>query len=150
MNHYFEIIKKSILFYAKSRIVIISITVVYTLIVLLVLLNRFWQFESYYGDQGYFEGAIWKVSKFQAPIVQGWGDVRVNILSDHFIPSLLIMLSPLYWFTKSYATTVMALGVYTGASVLVAYEIANKFIKNRFLYTLYSLATCSTLACKMH
>ena len=133
MNHYFEIIKKSILFYAKSRIVIIFITVVYTLIVLLVLLNRFWQFESYYGDQGYFEGAIWKVSKFQAPIVQGWGDVRVNILSDHFIPSLFIMLSPLYWFTKSYATTVIALGVYTGASVLVAYEIANKFIKNRFL-----------------
>lgn len=135
MSHLIKSVKKlniSLISYCESRFLALLIATIYTIILLLLLLNRFWQFEAFYGDQGYFESAIWQVSRFQAPIVEHGNNERILIFADHFVPSIFI-LSPLYWFTQSYAATIVAISAMTGLSVLVAYEIAEKFIRSKLI-----------------
>src|SRR3990167_4922368 len=132
MSHYFKKLKQLTLKYYKSRIIILIITLIYTSLILLLLLNRFWQFEAFYYNQGYYESAVWHLSRFQAPIVDHQALGRVNIFADHFTPSVFI-LTPLYLLTESYLTTIIAVAIGVGISVFIAYEIANKLIKNKFM-----------------
>ena len=132
MGHYFKKLKQLTPECLKSRVIILIITLIYTSLILLLLLNRFWQFEAFYYNQGYYESTVWHVSRLQAPIVDHQALGRVSIFADHFIPSVFI-LSPLYWLTESYLTTIIAVAIGVGISVLIAYEIANKLIKNKFI-----------------
>lgn len=122
-----------VLSYFISRKFILTYAFFYTIIVLLVLLNRFWQFEAFYYDQGLFEKAIYQVSRFQAPIIEHQTLGTVHQFADHFIPSVYLFFSPWYWFSTRYDLTLIALSLYTGLSVLVAYEVALLKIKNRFV-----------------
>ena len=131
MDPYYNF-KKSLLSYFRSRLIILIITSIYSLLILLLVVNRFWQFEAFYYNQGYYESSVWNISRFKPPIVDHQALGRVNIFADHFIPSIFL-LSPLYWFTKSYLTTPVAVSIGVGISVLIAYEIASKLIRSRFL-----------------
>lgn len=123
--------------YLRTRPRVLLLTLLYTVAVMVLLLNRFWQYEAFYYDQGLFERAIWLVSRFQTPIIDHQTLGRVHHFADHFLPSVYILFSPWYWISQRYDITLIALSLYTGLSVLVAYEIARLFIKNHFL--VYSL-----------
>ncbi len=127
---------KKLISYLKSRTLILTITLTYTLIVALVLLNRFWQYEAYYYDHGMMEGTAYQVSQFHLPLIhRDFGKVPVYI--DHFYPSLQLTLAPFYWINNSYETPLIILSLYIGLSVLAGYEIGRKYIKNKYmLYTL--------------
>ncbi|MBI4130716.1 DUF2079 domain-containing protein [Candidatus Roizmanbacteria bacterium] len=119
--------------YFKRRTLILLITFLYTLVVGIVVLNRFWQFEVFYYDQGLYDRSIWLVSRLQTPIIEHQGLGRVHQFADHFIPSVFLLFSPLYWVTSRYDITLIALSVYTGLSVLIGFEIARGLIKNRIM-----------------
>ncbi len=128
--------------YIKSRKLILLYALLYTLVVLSVVLQRFWQFEAFYYDQGLFDRAIWLVSRLKAPIIEHQTLGRVSQFADHFIPSVYVMFSPWYWLSSRYDITLIALSIYTGLSVLVAYEIALVKIKNK--YIIYALIIAYT------
>lgn len=128
--------------YIKTRKLILLYAFLYTLVVLSVVLQRFWQFEAFYYDQGLFDRAIWLVSRFKEPIIEHQTLGRVHHFADHFVPSLYVMFSPWYWISSRYDITLIALSIYTGLSVLVAYEIASLKIKNR--YIIYALIIAYT------
>lgn len=125
LNKFEHILKKSWFIYLVATF--------YTLVVLAVLLNRFWQYEAFYYDQGLFERSIWLVSQFKAPIIDHHILGRTHHFADHFFPSLFVLFSPFYWFTSKYETTLVALSIYTGLSVIIAYKIAVLKIKNIFM-----------------
>lgn len=104
----------------------------YTLAAVLVSLHRFWQYESFFYDLGIFEQALWRVSKFQAPIIDNLAVGGKIVFADHFYPSLFI-LSPLYWFTNKTEIILVAQAVAVGLSLLIAFLIAKKAIKSKLV-----------------
>lgn len=127
---------KVFLNYLKSRSVILLITLFYTAVVLIVLLNRFWQYEVFYYDHGMMEGTAYQVSQFKLPLHdREYGKLPIYI--DHLYPSLQLVLAPFYWINNSYETPIIVMSLLIGSSVLIAYEIAGKFIKNKLM--VYSL-----------
>lgn len=118
--------------YVRGRKLALFVTFVYTAIILVVLLNRFWQYEAFYYDHGMMEGTAYQVSQFKLPVHdRQYG--RVSIYIDHLYPSLQLFLAPFYWLNNSYETPIVVMAVTIGLSVLVAYEIAVKLIKNRLM-----------------
>ncbi len=118
--------------YLLSRKLILLVTLIYTAIILTVLLNRFWQYEAFYYDHGMMEGTAYQVSQLQMPVHdRQYG--RVSIYIDHLYPSLQLFLAPFYWLNSSYETPIVVMAVTIGLSVLVAYEIAKKYIKNHLM-----------------
>lgn len=122
--------KNTLLQYLKTRKLPILIALIYLILSLLLLLNRFWQFEAYYYDQGYYETTIWKISRFQAPITEHLQIGKANIFADHLVPSLFL-LAPFYWITDQYETTVILTAISVALSIPFAYEIARKLIKSK-------------------
>mgnify|MGYP001608422993 CR=1 FL=1 len=121
--------------YISSRKLPILISIFYFVIVLVLLLNRFWQYEVFYYDHGYAERAAYQVSHLQNPT---WDrDGRVSIFTDHVYPSLLLLFAPFYWIWDSYLTPVVILAVLWAAIPLIAYEIGFALKINKFM--LYSL-----------
>lgn len=119
--------------YLRSRKLVLLLATIYTAVILLVTLNRFWQFEVFYYDQGLFERAIWLVSRLKPPIIEHQTLGTVWQFADHFLPSVYIMFSPWYLLTQRPDITLIAQAIYTGISVIVAYEIARLKIKNPWL-----------------
>lgn len=115
-----------------SKLLAILLAFFYTVIVLVVTLNRFWQFEVFYHDHGYYESAVYNVSRFKPPIVEHPSLGRIHIFADHVVPSMFLI-SPIYWFTDRYEATLVVQAIGVGSSVFVAYLIANKLIKNQFM-----------------
>src|SRR3990167_1132117 len=102
-----------------SRKIAVLLAVYYTVIVLVVTLNRFWQFEVFYHDHGYYESAVWSVSRFKAPIVDHPDLGRIHIFADHVVPSMFLI-SPFFWLTDRYETTIVIQALGAGLSVYVA------------------------------
>ena len=113
--------------YLKQRRLILLITFIYTAIVLLVLLHRFWQYEAFYYDHGMMEGTAYQVSQFKIPMHHREYGKVINYV-DHLYPSLQLVLAPFYWIWNSYETPIIVMSLLIGSSVLIAYEIANKLI----------------------
>lgn len=122
---------KKLTTYIVSRKYILALSLAYLIVVLSVVLQRFWQFEVFYFDQGLFEVAIWKIAHFQMPIIDHHSMGFIPQFGDHFVPSVYIMFSPWYWFTTKYDITLIVMSIYTSLSVLVAYEIGIMKVKNR-------------------
>lgn len=123
---------KKIIHYLKTRKLIIALSLVYTLVVLTVLLHRFWQYEAFYYDHGMMEQTAYHLSRLQPPLHhREYGKAIYYI--DHFLPSMQLVLAPFYWLADSYEAPIIAMSLYIGLSVLVAYEIASKIIKNKLL-----------------
>ena len=107
--------------YIRSRKLALLITALYTTVLLVVLINRFLQYEVFYYDHGYTEAAAWQASHFKVPLWDREG--RTWAFTDHVYPSLLLIFAPIYWFTDSYLAPVIMLAILIGASVLIGYEI---------------------------
>lgn len=99
---------------------------------MLVSLHRFWQYEVFYFDFGIFDQAIWKVSRFQPPIVDHFIVGGKLLFADHFSPSLYL-LSPLFWITDRSEVLLVAQAVAVGLSGFFLYRIGQKVIGNNFL-----------------
>jgi len=115
-----------------SKTIAILLAIFYSVLVLLVTLNRFWQFEAFYYDHGYYESTIWNISRFKSPTVQHPALGRTHIFADHVVPSMFLI-TPVYWLTDRYETTIIVLALGAGFSVYFAYLIASKLIKNQFM-----------------
>jgi len=98
---------------------------------ILVSLNRFWQYEVFYYDFGIFDQAIWKVSRFQAPIIDHFVVGGNWIFADHFSPSIFL-LSPLFWITEKSETLLVAQSIIVGLSAVVLYSIGKDLLKSKF------------------
>lgn len=109
---------------------------------ILVSLNRFWQYEVFFYDFGIFDQAIWKVSRFQAPIIDHLSVGGKWIFADHFNPSIFI-LSPFYWIIQRSELLLVLQAIIVGLSGIVLYEIGKKILKNNFLS--FSILTCYLL-----
>ncbi len=105
----------------------------YTLAAILVSVNRYWQYQTSYFDFGIFDTALWKVSRFQPPIVDHV-DIsyreEVLILGDHFSPSIFL-LSPLYWLTDKREIILIAQVLAVVLAAWVGYKIAWNTLKNK-------------------
>jgi len=113
--------------------VVILFIGVYTLAASLVSLNRFWQFDAFWYDFGILDETIWKLSRFQLPIIPSLNPpVGILVWGDHFNPSA-ILLAPVYWISNRPETTLIAQAIVVGLSALVIYIITRKVINNSWV-----------------
>jgi uncharacterized membrane protein len=96
-----------------------------------VSVHRFWQYDVFFYDFGIFDQAIWKVSRFQAPIIEHFVVGGKWIWADHFNPSIFL-LSPLYWLTDRQEIILVAQAISVGLSGLVLYGIGKEVLKKSF------------------
>ncbi|MBI2617013.1 DUF2079 domain-containing protein [Candidatus Gottesmanbacteria bacterium] len=105
----------------------------YVLAASLVSLNRHWQYNSFWYDFGIFDTTIWKLSRFQLPLIAQLNPPLGKVVwADHFNPST-IFLAPLYWLTNKQEIILIAQSVVVGLSGLVGYFLSLKFIKSRMV-----------------
>ena len=116
----------------KLHYLTLGFIIVYTFAAILVSVNRYWQYQTFYFDFGIFDMAIWKVSHFQIPTIDHVDISRNNIIifADHFNPSIFL-LSPLYWFTSRREVILIAQSVISGLAAFVAFRLADKYLKNK-------------------
>ncbi|EKD90452.1 MAG: hypothetical protein ACD_31C00005G0078 [uncultured bacterium] len=116
-----------------SLIIVLSITL-YTIVAITVSLNRYWQYQSFYFDFGIFDSAIWRVSRFELPLVDHpHFDLEKKIIfADHFNPSLFL-LSPLYWITDRREVLLLVQSFFVGLSAFIGYKISIKIVKNKLI-----------------
>lgn len=104
----------------------------YILIVLLVVpLYRFWQYETFYYDFGIFDRVLYKLSRFQPPLIDKFLLTGTNYLSDHFTVSLLLLV-PFYWLfpnTSEILLIIQSISVWLAG--IVGYHIIYPRLKNK-------------------
>lgn len=99
---------------------------------IVVCLNRYWQYDVFYHDFGIFDTAIWRVSRFQPPIIDHLLLGGKWIFADHFNPSIFL-LSPLYWLTDRSEVLLIAQVLAVGISGYILYVIGKAVLHNSFL-----------------
>lgn len=99
---------------------------------ILVSLNRYWQYEVFYYDFGIFDQAIWRISRFEPPIIDHLVVGGRWIFADHFNPSIFL-LSPFYWLVQRSEMLLVLQAIIVGLSGLVLYKIGKDVIGDRFL-----------------
>ena len=109
-----------------------TLCILFTIVGILVSLNRFWQYEAFYIDFGEYDQAIWAISRFQPPMLDHWILGFISIFADHLTPSVFL-LSPLYWFTSNSEVILIAQAIIVGLSGLVLYSIGKTIIKDKFI-----------------
>ncbi len=112
---------------------ILFLIISYGIIFSVISVNRYWQYEAHYLDFGIYDGAIWKVAHFQAPIVDKGKNGQI-IFADHFVPGLFL-LSPLYWLTDRQEIMFIAQVFVVCLSAWVAYQIAKLRLNNKITIT---------------
>src|SRR3989344_6990910 len=112
--------------------VAIILFLIFTAIGIIVSLHRFWQYETFHIDFGYYDQAIWAISRFQPPMVDHFVLGFIHVFADHFAPSVFL-LAPLYWITSESEIILIAQAVAVGLSGLVLYSIGNTLLKDRFM-----------------
>lgn len=128
---------------------------VYFVAINLVVLNRFWQYEALYFDHGIYDSSLWQAAHFQKPIIDHLEDGFISQIGDHFAPTLYL-LTPVYWFTKSYEPILVIGNLLVAGSAYVLYLIARKKIKNSLVvfaiilaYTLF-IGLQNTVIANLH
>lgn len=114
----------------KIDILALLLASIFIIIGSVVSLNRFWQYEVFYYDFGIFDSAIWKVSRFQAPVIDHLVISGKWIFADHFNPSIFLI-SPIYWLTQKSEILLIIQSLAVGLSGLVIYSIAKKLTSNQ-------------------
>ena len=107
---------------------------VYTLAAIVVSVNRFWQYQNFYFDFGIFDSAIWKVSRFEQPLIDhvDLSSQDLPIFADHFSPSIFLI-SPLYWITNRSEMLLVVQALSAGFGGLIAFKLADSLIKNKLV-----------------
>lgn len=112
---------------------IVFIICVYGLAAASVSLNRYWQYDAFWYELGLYNSAIWKVAKFQSPVIEQFEPPKGHIIfADHFNPSLFLF-SPIYWFTERTEALLIAQAVTVGLSAWIAYLTAKKVVKDKLV-----------------
>lgn len=114
----------------------------YFIVVNVVVLNRFWQYEGFYMDHGLFDAAIWQMSQGYTPLVDLVGHFPVNPLGDHFSPTMYL-LSPLYLITDSYNVLLITSSVFILMGLGIMFFLSTKLIRSRLM--IMALLLSSTL-----
>ncbi len=107
----------------------IAIVIFFTISYSILLLHKYWQFEFFYTDNVYFDSALWKVSQFQAPIVRHNLFGEINILGDHFHPTIFLF-SLLYWLTSKQEVILFGMSLVYGISAFIGLMITWKLTKS--------------------
>ncbi|MFQ6120628.1 MAG: DUF2079 domain-containing protein, partial [Methanosarcinales archaeon] len=111
-------------------VLVFTFIALYSLAALLVSLHRYWQYNAFWYDFGIFDETVWKLSKFQLPIIPNLNPPLGRIVwADHFNPSI-ITLTPFYWITDKSEVILVAQVIFVALSAIVAYLIALKKVKN--------------------
>lgn len=124
----------------KAIDVITSIlTFLFILAGLLVSLNRYWQYETFYYNFGIFDQAIWHVSRFQPPVIEHLLVGGKLLFADHFDVSILL-LAPVFWITDRSEVLLIVQAIVAGLAGFVIYKIGTAVLKNKLLS--FSIAWC--------
>lgn len=107
-------------------------TALFVLAGILVSLNRFWQFETFYYNFGVFDEAIWHVSQFQPPIIEHLLVGGKWNLADHFDLSILL-LAPVFWITHHSEVLLIVQALCAGLAGLVIYKIGVEILQDKFI-----------------
>lgn len=101
---------------------------IYSFGAVLVAVNRYWQFNVFWYDFGIFDEGVWKLSRFQLPIIPSLHPPNGLLLwGDHFNPSSA-MLAPIYWLTNRQEAIFVAQVFFVAVSAVLAYHLAKKFL----------------------
>ncbi len=115
----------------KWFLVGIGIILFFTLAYILLILNRYWQFDYFFPDNVYFDTALWKVAHGLAPIIRHNTLGQINILGDHFHPTIFLF-SLLYLISPHQEIIFVGMAVIYGLSAILGLIIGFKIIKSRF------------------
>lgn len=123
----------------KNKSILIEVILVlvfiffYVVAASLVSLNRHWQFNSFWYDFGIFDTTIWKLSRFQLPVIAQLNPPIGKIVwADHFNPST-IFLAPFYWLTNREEIIFIVQAVAVGLSAFIAYLISLRMVRSRIV-----------------
>lgn len=116
----------------RRYIPIVLLTVIYIVVILLVTLHRFWQYEVFYYDHGIYDMALWKASRFISPTIEHLDVPGKIIFADHFHPTIFLF-TPLYWLTDRQEIILIGQAVVIGVAIFFAYLIAEQLIKSKLL-----------------
>ena len=103
----------------------VGIIILFTLSYILLTLNRYWQFEYFFTDNVYFDTALWKVASGLAPIVRHSALGQINILGDHFHPTIFLF-SLLYLITSQQEIVFVGMSVVYGLGAIIGLAIGFK------------------------
>lgn len=130
-----RMLKKISLFYTNPKVqygIGFFIIIFFTISYLLLTLNKYWQFEYFSVDNVYFDTALWKVAHGMAPLVRHPILGMINILGDHFHPTIFIF-SLLYRIFPYREIIFLGMSVAYGVSAVFAMLTSFKLIKSRFI-----------------
>lgn len=110
----------------------LSIIIFFTACYIVLLLNKYWQFEFFFTDNVFFDQALWKVSRGYVPIVHHTTLEDINILGDHFSLTIFFF-SLLYLLTPRQEIIFIGMSLVYGLSAFFGMLIGFKLIKSRFV-----------------
>lgn len=113
--------------------------ILFIVIGVIVSLNRYWQYEVSYVDFGQYDQAIWKVSRFEEPLVYHFVHGKINVLGDHATPSIFLI-TPFYWFTERSEVLLVIQALVVGLSGFFLYDMGKHILKKRLLS--FSILLC--------
>lgn len=107
-------------------------TAIFFLAGLLVSLNRYWQYETFYYNFGVFDQAIWHISRFQPPVIEHLlVGGKIN-LADHFDLSILLF-APIFWLTSRSEGLLVIQALFAALAGFVIYKIGIAILKDKFI-----------------
>lgn len=107
-----------------------AIIIFFTLCYIVLTLNRYWQFEYFFKDNVIFDRALWLAANFKEPIVNHEVLGRINILGDHFHPTIFLASIP-YRIFPYHETIFIFMSIVYGLSAVIGMLIGFKLIKSR-------------------
>jgi uncharacterized membrane protein len=109
---------------------------------LVLSLNRWWQLEHFYFNQGLFERALWLVAQGQSPLIDHFELQLEHQLGDHFTPTLYLF-SVFFTLTDSYLVLPILKPVLITLAASIAWWLSTKLINFKLMRLV--LLVCFTL-----
>lgn len=111
-------------------VAVISLLLIYTIAASAVSLHRYWQFDAFWYDFGILDETIWKLSRFELPVIPTLNPPLGKIVwADHFNPSISLLV-PIYWLTSRAEAILVAQTLVVVVSAGVGYFLARLHISS--------------------
>jgi uncharacterized membrane protein len=118
--------------YVTWKVLAVGFLTIWGVALGLVVWHRFRQFQIFYYDFGIFASALWRFSRFQAPLFDHLKLGQASIIGDHFSISLLLF-TPLFWLTSRPEVLLLFQVGAVALSGFVLWRIALFRLKSGFL-----------------
>lgn len=136
MTHVFNRMKKAYSTPSVQLLIGTSIILFFTLIYIILTLNRYWQFQYFFIDNVLFHQALWSVSELKTPIITHHLLGRMHILGDHFHPVIFLLSIPLAVFKRN-EIVFISMSILVGLGGYFGMLTGFKLVKSRLIiYTL--------------